>query len=115
MTTQPCTTNGGPTFGQNSPNPFNPTTTTDDVVGLRSSVTLMVYDVLGREVATLLNEEKSLGTYALPWDASGFVSGVYFYRLTAGSYVVIKEGQEWLKEEDVCHNCVKIKHSNDTP
>jgi len=53
-------------------------------------VTLKVFDVLGREVATLLTEEKSAGTYTVQWDASGVSSGVYFYRLKAGDFVQTK-------------------------
>jgi hypothetical protein len=50
-------------------------------------VTLKVFDILGREVATLVNEVKSPGTYTVQWDASGVASGVYFYRLKAGAFV----------------------------
>jgi hypothetical protein len=54
---------------------------------VRSFVTLKVYDVLGREVATLVNEVKEPGSYGVTWDATGFASGVYLYRLQAGSFV----------------------------
>jgi serine protease len=50
-------------------------------------VTLKVFDLLGREVATLVDEQKSPGTYTVKWDASGMSSGVYLYRLQAGSFV----------------------------
>jgi len=50
-----------------------------------------VYDLLGREVATLVNEELKPGTYEADWDASNFPSGVYFYRLRAGSFTVTKK------------------------
>jgi photosystem II stability/assembly factor-like uncharacterized protein len=83
---------------QNYPNPFNPTTEIrfriSEVRGQKSEnshVTLKVYDVLGREVATLVNEEMKPGSYETTWDASGFASGVYFYRLTAGNYVETKK------------------------
>ncbi|MEK9138716.1 MAG: T9SS type A sorting domain-containing protein, partial [Bacteroidota bacterium] len=60
-------------------------------VGEGSHVTLKVYDVLGREVATLVNEEKPPGTYSVSWDASNLASGVYFYRLNSGSYSATKK------------------------
>ncbi|MEK9138753.1 MAG: T9SS type A sorting domain-containing protein, partial [Bacteroidota bacterium] len=58
--------------------------------GEGSHVTLRVYNLPGREVATLVNEEKPPGTYSVTWDASGFASGVYFYRLNAGNYFAVK-------------------------
>lgn len=68
---------------QNYPNPFNPNTTIRYELPRASNVSLAVYDILGRDVATLLNEEKSAGTYTVQWDASGVSSGVYFFRLVA--------------------------------
>ncbi len=73
---------------QNYPNPFNPSTR----IGYRVQgtgdrvVTLKVYDILGREVATLVNERKAPGNYEVRFDASGLSSGVYVYRLTAGEF-----------------------------
>jgi hypothetical protein len=52
-----------------------------------SHVTLKVFDILGREVATLVNEQKSPGTYTVQWNAGGVASGVYLYRLTSGAFV----------------------------
>ena len=79
---------------QNYPNPFNPSTSIEYTVGgIRgqgsgvSNVQLMVYDVLGREVAVLVNEKKPPGFYTVTWNARGKASGVYFYRLTAGGVV----------------------------
>jgi hypothetical protein len=78
---------------QNYPNPFNPTTTIKFSVGSASGrmgeparTTLKVYDVLGREVVTLVDEPKHPGAYTVTWDASTVPSGVYFVRLTAGSF-----------------------------
>ena len=68
---------------QNYPNPFNPTTTMSFVIGHSSFVTLRVYDVLGRELTTLVNEVKQPGEYTVQFDASQLSSGVYYYRLTA--------------------------------
>ena len=62
-------------------------------LGLRVSgyVSLKVFDLLGREVATLVNDERKPGTYEATWEAAGFSSGVYFYRLTADSFVETKK------------------------
>jgi hypothetical protein len=76
---------------QNYPNPFNPLTTVAFSIPEQVSVTLRVYDILGREVATLVNDTLKPGEYRAQFDASGLSSGVYFYRLTAGSYVAIKK------------------------
>jgi hypothetical protein len=75
---------------QNYPNPFNPTTSIKFDVPSSKVVTLKVFDILGREVATLLNEEKSAGTHTVTWDASSVSSGVYFYRIKAGDFVQTK-------------------------
>jgi hypothetical protein len=75
---------------QNYPNPFNPTTIikyTLPHVGTQHAVSLQVFDLLGREVATLVNEKKSAGSYEAIWNASGLASGVYFYQLRAGNFI----------------------------
>jgi glucuronoarabinoxylan endo-1,4-beta-xylanase len=72
---------------QNYPNPFNPKTVVRFQVPGISDVKLVVYDILGREVAVLVNERKSAGIYEVSYGASGLASGVYIYRLTAGTYV----------------------------
>jgi hypothetical protein len=72
---------------QNYPNPFNPTTNIEFRLSNSGFVTLKVFDVLGREVATLLNEERQAGIYKATWDASKLPSGVYFYTLRAGDFV----------------------------
>jgi hypothetical protein len=71
---------------QNYPNPFNPTTTIGFKVQGSGSVVLKVFDILGKEVATLVNEELRSGSYSRTFDGSGLASGVYFYRLEAGSF-----------------------------
>jgi hypothetical protein len=68
---------------QNYPNPFNPTTTIALSIPKASNVALRILDMLGREVATLLNETKAAGRYSITWDGSSCASGVYFYRLQA--------------------------------
>ena len=81
------------TYGleQNYPNPFNPVTTIKYQIPEQSFVTLKVYDVLGNEIATLLNEEKPIGNYEVEFDASSLSSGIYFYKLQAGSFVETKK------------------------
>ncbi len=71
---------------QNYPNPFNPTTVVSYQLSVASNVKLVVYDILGREVSVLVNERKNAGSYEVTFDAGGLASGVYFYRLTAGSF-----------------------------
>jgi hypothetical protein len=66
---------------QNYPNPFNPITTIQYAINSRQFATLKIYDLLGREVTTLVSEEKVAGTYTIEWDPTGFPSGVYFYKL----------------------------------
>jgi hypothetical protein len=68
---------------QNYPNPFNPGTTIAYSIPRPSFVTVTVYDLLGRVVATLVNGERTAGTYSTRWDANGISSGVYFYTLRA--------------------------------
>jgi hypothetical protein len=79
---------------QNYPNPLNPVTEIRYAIpGARgqrlgtSLVRLVVYDLVGREVATLVNEVKQPGTYTVTWDASGVATGVYFYRLSSGQFI----------------------------
>jgi hypothetical protein len=78
-------------LGQNYPNPFNPTTKLSFVIGHSSLVTLKVYDILGRVIATLVNEKINAGKYEVIFDGSGLSSGVYFYRLNAGQYTNTKK------------------------
>jgi len=73
-------------LGQNYPNPFNPTTVITYEVATQGNVDLSVFDLLGRKVATLVNEQKSSGVYSVQWHASMLPSGIYFYSLNVGSY-----------------------------
>lgn len=75
---------------QNYPNPFNPSTVISYHVASVGKVSLKVFDLLGREVATLINEVKSAGTYTATFNAANMPSGVYFYRLQAGSFTETK-------------------------
>jgi hypothetical protein len=76
---------------QNYPNPFNPTTSFEFQVASSEFVTLKIFDVLGREVATLVNEVRPAGVYTVRWDATSLPSGAYYYRLQAGLYVESKK------------------------
>ncbi|MBK7499508.1 MAG: T9SS type A sorting domain-containing protein [Ignavibacteriales bacterium] len=103
------TTNGGVTFiedeennftqpkefllQQNYPNPFNPSTNIQYAISSTQFVTLKVYDLLGREVATLVNEEKPAGSYNAQFTMNNvqLSSGIYFYKLQAGDFVETKK------------------------
>jgi hypothetical protein len=86
---------------QNYPNPFNPITSIQYAVSSRQFVSLKVYDILGNEIATLVNEEKQPGTYEVEFSAKGgsasggndynLPSGIYFYQLKAGEYINTKK------------------------
>jgi hypothetical protein len=76
---------------QNYPNPFNPTTTIGFTVGTRHAVSLHIYDMLGRDVATLVSEIKEPGRYRATFDASGLAGGVYFYKLQAAGRTAVRK------------------------
>jgi hypothetical protein len=76
---------------QNYPNPFNPSTTIRYALPQRSRTTLTVFNTLGQQVATLVNDTQEAGNHDVRFDGSGLASGVYFYRLTAGEYVNTKK------------------------
>ena len=78
-------------LSQNYPNPFNPSTTINFSIPNSEFITLKVYDVLGKEVATLVNEEKATGSYEVNFNAAGISSGIYFYKLQAGSIIETKK------------------------
>lgn len=76
---------------QNYPNPFNPTSTIRYYIPKASFVKISVYDILGRKVRDLLNEEKNAGTYEIIFDAKGLASGVYFYSIRTGEFIQSKK------------------------
>jgi len=76
---------------QNYPNPFNPKTTITYEIPVSGFVILKIYDILGNNKETLVNEEKSLGSYDVNFDAATLPSGVYFYRLQEGNFVETKK------------------------
>lgn len=78
-------------LSQNYPNPFNLTTKISFGIPLESFVKLIIYDVLGKEACVLVSEELPAGTYTIPWDATGYHSGIYFYNLMAGAFTQTKK------------------------
>ncbi len=76
---------------QNYPNPFNPSTTIKYSIPKQANVMLKIYDLLGEEIETLVNEEKSAGNYEVQFDGSGFSSGVYFYQMLSGEFTDTKK------------------------
>ncbi len=75
---------------QNYPNPFNPSTTIRFGLPERSRVRLIVYNALGEQVAQLIDGDREAGYHAVSFNAAGLASGVYFYRITAGTFVDTK-------------------------
>lgn len=78
-------------LGQNYPNPFNPSTSINYTIANSGLVTLKVYDVLGKEVATLVNETKNAGSHKVNFDASNLSSGLYIYTIQSGEFVSSKK------------------------
>jgi hypothetical protein len=76
---------------QNYPNPFNPTTTIRYSITKPDLVRIKIYDILGREVKTLVNELKQTGSYEVQFDASGLASGIYLCRIESGSFIQTKK------------------------
>ena len=76
---------------QNFPNPFNPTTKIRFLLGQPGFTTLKIYDLLGKEIATLVSEKLSAGPYKIDWDASNYSSSFYFYQLKSGSFIQTKK------------------------
>ncbi len=79
------------TLSQNYPNPFNPATTINYSVAKETNVSIKVYDLMGREVATLVNEKKEPGNYEVNFNALNLASGIYFYRMNAGAFTSVKK------------------------
>ncbi len=78
-------------LAQNFPNPFNPTTVINYELPKTDFVELIIFNVLGQKVATLLSEKKEAGYHQIEWNASGFATGVYFYRIKAGDFTDIRK------------------------
>ncbi|MCW8961318.1 MAG: T9SS type A sorting domain-containing protein, partial [Ignavibacteriaceae bacterium] len=76
---------------QNYPNPFNPTSKIKFRISDRGFVNLKVFDILGNEVATLVNEEKTAGEYEVEFNAKGLSNGIYFYKMQAGNFAETKK------------------------
>ena len=76
---------------QNFPNPFNPSTQINFNLAKEEYVALKVYDMLGREIATLVNGKNEPGQHSVTWNATNVPSGVYYYRLVAGTFVQTKK------------------------
>jgi hypothetical protein len=76
---------------QNYPNPFNPTTTIHYSINSAGLVTLKVYDILGTQVASLVNERQEAGSYTVEFNAANLPSGIYFYMLTSGNFKETKK------------------------
>ena len=79
------------TLEQNYPNPFNPSTIIRFAVPERSNVIIKIYDILGSEIITLVNEEMERGWYEKVFEASGYASGMYIYIMQAGDYISMKK------------------------
>ena len=79
------------TLYQNYPNPWNPSTNIKYSIPKTSQVSIKVYDIIGNEIKTLVNEDKPAGAYELTWNAGNLPSGIYFYRLQAGSFIETKK------------------------
>jgi hypothetical protein len=77
-------------LSQNYPNPFNPTTTINFSIPKSGLVTIKVFDLLGKEVTTLVNDPKVAGTYSVNFDGTNLSSGVYFYKIEANDFVAVK-------------------------
>jgi hypothetical protein len=78
-------------LSQNYPNPFNPSTTIEFDLPKASDVRIEVYNIAGQKIQTLLNERMPAGSHRVEFDASGFASGIYYYRVEAGGFVEVKK------------------------
>jgi hypothetical protein len=78
-------------LGQNYPNPFNPATNIKFDIAFKGDTKFLIYDILGREVELLVNQELQAGSYSVDWDASNYPSGVYFYKLETKEFTQTKK------------------------
>ena len=78
-------------LGNNYPNPFNPNTTISYQVPGKVKVVIKIFDILGKEIATLVDEEQEAGKYKVNFNGGKFASGVYVYRMTAGEFMMSKK------------------------
>ena len=78
-------------LSQNYPNPFNPSTKISYDIPVDGNVSLKLYDIMGREMKTLVNEVQTSGYYTIDFNASSFSSGVYYYTISSGSFVSTKK------------------------
>lgn len=78
-------------LNQNYPNPFNPVTNIEITIPKESFVKLVIYDILGKEIETLVNNELKAGTYKIDWNASGYSGGVYFYKIESEGFTATKK------------------------
>jgi hypothetical protein len=74
-------------LSQNYPNPFNPTTKINYELPITNYVDLSIYNILGRRVTTLVSQQQKTGLHQVEWDATGFASGLYYYRIEAGNFI----------------------------
>ncbi len=81
----------GFSLSQNYPNPFNPTTNLEFGISKSGFVTFKIYDIIGKEIETLVNDKLSPGKYKTEWNASNYSSGVYFYKLQSDGFVETKK------------------------
>ena len=77
-------------LSQNYPNPFNPSTIINYHVAVSSFISLKVFDILGKEVATLVNQKQNAGSYSVDFNGSNLPSGIYFYKLEANNFSITK-------------------------
>ncbi|MCH8300817.1 MAG: T9SS type A sorting domain-containing protein [Candidatus Marinimicrobia bacterium] len=84
-------TPSGWSLKENYPNPFNPTTSIEYSLPQSGEVSLMIYNLLGQEVARLIDGEQIAGVHSVKWEAGSMASGIYFYRLRAGDFVRTKK------------------------
>jgi hypothetical protein len=91
ISNNPATVLAGYSLLQNYPNPFNPSTTIKFSLSKTMHVTLSIYNSMGQEVSKLISKDMNSGVYTTEWNASGFASGIYFYRIQTGSFVETKK------------------------